>query len=171
MKKLLTLFLVLFVAAIANAAVIELSCDNDMTGVGDDPEYNKSSATIDVYCDTSDYVYDWLLVVPKAEGQDAGSFGDVTILSNAGASSSTEDLGSDDDYAQIIVIHALYNVSGGGHNYAGNHFETTLTLTGSAVQIDLLDDGWNVIDSVTLVPEPMTILLLGIGGLFLRRRK
>ncbi len=29
----------------------------------------------------------------------------------------------------------------------------------------------NLLDSITIVPEPMTLMLLGLGGLFLRQRK
>jgi len=46
-----------------------------------------------------------------------------------------------------------------------------ITMAGTGGQIDLLDDALGVMDSVTVVPEPMTIALLGLGGLFLRRRK
>jgi len=30
---------------------------------------------------------------------------------------------------------------------------------------------WSVVDTITVLPEPMTMVLLGLGGLFLRRRK
>jgi hypothetical protein len=46
-----------------------------------------------------------------------------------------------------------------------------ITMAGEGGRIDLLDDALGVMDSVTVVPEPMTIALLGLGGLFLRRRK
>ena len=41
------------------------------------------------------------------------------------------------------------------------------------VVIDLLDPGFVVTDSIIIhqIPEPMTMALLGIGGLFLRRRR
>jgi hypothetical protein len=46
-----------------------------------------------------------------------------------------------------------------------------ITMTGEGGRLDLVDDALSTIDSVTVIPEPMTIALLGLGGLFLRRRK
>ena len=43
------------------------------------------------------------------------------------------------------------------------------------VGLTLLDFGFNVLDTMTItvtdIPEPMTMALLGLGGLFLRRKK
>lgn len=49
----------------------------------------------------------------------------------------------------------------------------TGTLAGNDIRVDLLDEGLNIIDSVfvPVVPEPMTISLLALGGLMIRRRK
>ena len=174
MKKLLTLFLVLCVAAITNAAIVQLRVDSDATdGAGNDTEKNASSATITVVSDTVDFTYPYYLAIWVGD-EDGGSYGAITKLAAAGASASVGtnfNNYSDESYAQLTDIIALAYPPD-SHVTVGDHFYTTLTLTGSAVQIDLLDaDAETVIDSVTLIPEPMTILLLGIGGLFLRRRK
>ena len=41
------------------------------------------------------------------------------------------------------------------------------------IELTLLDAGFSPLDSmtITVVPEPMTMALLGLGGLFLRRKK
>ena len=51
----------------------------------------------------------------------------------------------------------------------------TSTLDGTVIPVDLLS-GWGTVVSsldvtVTVIPEPITMALLGLGGLLLRRRK
>lgn len=70
----------------------------------------------------------------------------------------------------------MIRISGGSFTAApaGTHCFEGLTITGTSgfVQVEeILSDGITVVTSVFEVPEPMTIGLLGLGGLFLRRRK
>ena len=172
MKKLLVLILLLGLSVMANAAIIQLRIDTDATdGAGNDTEKNASSATISVVSDTDDYGYDYYLGI-STPGEDAGNYGTVTKLAAAGSEAS---IGLSIDGPMEGYIHATdisaKDVTDPFDVAAGNQFQTILTLTGAAVQIDLLDESMSVIDSITLLPEPMTIALLGLGGLFLRRRK
>lgn len=72
---------------------------------------------------------------------------------------------------------AIGAASSTGELVAGAHFTTTFTAgaAGDVYSIFLSDPAdWTAIAStatITVVPEPMTLGLLGLGGLFLRRRK
>jgi hypothetical protein len=167
MKKLLVLLLVLGVVSTASAAIVQLGVNGARDGAGNNTSVSASSATITVHCDTAESTYNWYLAITDTSG---GNYGTVSILSAAGVASVGDVVdGPFDIYGHITDINADDTTEGWPH--AGDHFQTTLTRTGASVQIDLLNDGLGLVDSVTLVPEPMTIALLGLGGLFLRRRK
>jgi len=175
MKKLLVLMLVLSMVAVTNAAVVQLriGASGALDGAGNDTELNASSADIYVNSDTGDaFPYDWYLGISVA-GENAGDYGTpITMYAAAGADRLTGAV--IDGPVEGLFTH-ITDITAKSFNtslpvLAGNHFSTTLTLTGNAVQIDLLDDAWNVVDSVTLTPEPMTLALLGLGGLFIRRK-
>jgi hypothetical protein len=56
----------------------------------------------------------------------------------------------------------------------GNWARGIQARIGAVVDLYIVAADWSsaeLVDTVTLVPEPMSMLLLGLGGLFLRRRK
>lgn len=170
MKKLLILTLVLGMASSANALLVTL----DPTGAGPAPAGNS---TIDVLSDTDNGNYEYFLSVPDT------TFGDitgVTILAAAGKDASVtpfgDALGAGTNTFAIGALDLDPN-PGAGDVLAGVHFTADITFTGAAVgqdlTIQLLDAGLGLADSYTLqgVPEPATMLLIGLGGVLLRRRK
>lgn len=170
MKKFLTLILVLCVASSANALLVNL----DPTGAGPAAAGNS---TIDVLSDSDDVSYSYFLSVPDV------TYGDITgisITSAAGGDAAVTAFGDAlGGGTNTFNINALDLVPADGPEdvATGIQFTADISFTGNAIgqdlTIQLLNDGLAVIDSYTLqgVPEPATMLLVGLGGVLLRRRK
>ena len=170
MKKLLTLMLVLCIASSANALLLGL----DPSGAAD---ALPGLYDLDVVSDSDDAPYERFLVISDNTYGDIAS---IAILGNAGANAKVEDYGAFGGYAGAWLVNAVDmdpEPDPAADVLAGIQFRASVDFTGSAVGqnllIELVDGNLNVLDSKTYsgIPEPATMLLLGLGGLFLRRRK
>ena len=167
MKKLLVLALVLSIATVANAA-LTLTLSATEVGIGE---------AIDLGINNSVAGTDGLYVAYLAlldDGSIATWTGTHVLGANAIPEISISYWGYDPEYGEdnIEVINsnpALYPSLPAGKT-------VDFGLEGVAegtVTILLYDEGFVEIDSVSVevIPEPATMLLLGLGGLLIRRKK
>jgi hypothetical protein len=165
MRKLLILFLVLGLASAANATLIKV---DDMEG---DSFEVDPQATITV---VSEDASSWLGYLIIEEGG-AGTLEHAAILDAAG------DLGAAAPYTEAgwgtgFELSAAMGPTGDPPVAAGTQFSFDYVgAIGDTATISLFVDPEFTTPvasvNVTVVPEPMTIILLGLGGLFLRRRR
>ena len=228
MKKVLVLMLVLGMATMANATVIDVLVDgtgsisgntgtNNTTdalvvgdiiplklvlnhnpyGGGSSPRYDGyalSSMDLDLYADGGSLVKESVISGPMGDTYyitfDSG-FGTTTYTADSTGLSKVSGVAAppilgDIGKPTIIVTDILLTVS---DTDADGEVEINLGLNGTTQYSDYWDDvaleqymhpwtnEWgNAVetslgDLTLFVPEPMTIALLGLGGLFLRRKK
>jgi hypothetical protein len=165
MRKLLILFFVLGLASTANALLIKV---DDLEGESFEID---TQATITVISeDTSN----WLGYIIIEEGG-AGSLENPTVLDAAG------DLGSAAPYTEAgwgtgFELSASAGPLENPPVGVGTQFSLDYVgAIGDTATISLFVDPEYTTPvasvNVTVVPEPMTLILLGLGGLFLRRRR
>lgn len=169
MKRLLMMMLVLGMASVANAVLIQV--DGQDPGQTVDIAEGITSVISVVSEDTSG----WLGYIIIEDGG-TGALGNVARLDAAG------DIGSFSAYTEAGwgVGYELTVAMGQGGvpaiavgpqftmNYSGGVLGDTATIS------LFLDPEYGVpadLVAITIVPEPMTVMLLSLGGLFLRRRK
>jgi len=169
MKRLLLLMLVLGMASSANAVLIQVD-GQDPSQVVDIAEGFTSVISV-----VSEDASSWLGYIIVEEGG-TGVLGEAAKLDAAGdigAFSAYSEAGWGDGYELTVSMSqgGVPAIAVGPQftmNYSGG-------VLGETARISLfLDPNYeNPLDSVavTIVPEPMTVILLGLGGLFLRRRK
>ncbi len=169
MKKLLILMLVLGMTSMASAT-ISLSAPGVVGG-----EITMPAGDLVVSVVSSD-TEPWDGFIAIIDGT-YGDYGTVAQLAAAGSNATLLDYGAFDIYAHITQIGAACLDPENYDVVAGTQFQTTVAFTGAAelenLQILLLSDGLATLESITIlgIPEPMTVALLGLGGLFLLRRR
>lgn len=165
MKKMLVLLAVLGLVSTANAT-LSLSI-NGNTDISSITLYPSDYVTVDIH---SDDILDWLAYLDLTDND---------LIATRVSAGFTANAGPDSSYSEYSYYgYWEYEVSNtdfaGGSTQPGSQFEVVLHCEGLGnVEVLLYDDQVNLIDTATIVqlPEPMTIALLGLGGLFLRRRK
>ena len=182
MKKLLVLMLVLGMASLANATMLTFSLD----GGGTDVQPN-TSITINVTADVGAQSFELGGITI------AGDFSNLATGSvHAGFDLAHSDGLLDDGSPSNVWIRQVggtVNATGGSPDVAAGQILYSFTMTsgaaGNTITIDALafmlpppvyvqlntHDVDPAALALNIVPEPMTIALLGLGGLFLRRRK
>ena len=183
MRKLLVLTMVLCLASMASATLqVSVGVDQDPV----DSEYQVDPGnTLDlgIWTDAAVAAFEnvtWALVVDDTE---------ATVADGAGLVTGFNVMGAFQD--QTWAPAGLNGVFGGylgpmvGGPVAGDDVYDSFTFT-AGLTADATVELWSLVDvgggdwaldamldSATIhqVPEPMTMALLGLGGLFLRRRK
>jgi hypothetical protein len=169
MKKLLVLLLVFGLASTANAAIISLSVNASTASDGtEDIDITVSpTITLSVISDTDDHP--WLMEVSGPSA--ASSCAAPVPTANAGGMAAFVDYtgGGLWDY-ELSTAGAPGSVLAG---VQWNMQLTALGVIGDVFTVNLGPYGGTPVSSIefTLTPEPMTIALLGLGSLFLLRRR
>ena len=185
MKKLLILMLVFGMASLANAAYVPVTLTID--------------APAEAVVDTEFTVTVRVTSLPTDDYMMSLAYGTIDITGGS-YTEGTVAAGVTFDGASTLVFTGFSIVSAAPDPYAGEgDIVMTFTLTGLQVSdvlvFDIVDESGGYIeaalypsgdlsglptdpygltivgDSTHIIPEPMTVVLLGLGGLFLRRRK
>jgi hypothetical protein len=191
MKKLFVLMLVLGLASAASAAAgLQISVGDDNEPA--DSEYTvlvDGTLTLDIHANTDivgegDGEGDWVLICDTALATISGGvtvpYGDVSLnimwpASTSGVTGMPD--GYDGDVGTIILFGDTVLIPTGTRLFDDITF-TCVAEGDVVITLAKINEDWewtgDIYDTVTIhqiIPEPMTITLLGLGGLLLRRRK
>lgn len=167
MKKILALVLVLFTASAADAFFLQIDgVDTDSANVN-----LGTTSTITIISTNSSSWLGYLIVNPGGTG----------LLSSASVLSAAGNLGSAKPYTEAgwgAGYELTAAMSPGGIPALASGAQFTMNYSGGVLgqtaKISLFIDPEFTIpaDSITIsiVPEPATVILLILGGLFIRRR-
>ena len=171
MKKLITMLAVLAMATVANATIVLDPVEVDMGGT-----LNVQTDPIDA-ADVQQAL--WVAVGGGGGALDAG-----TMLYPGGALALITDFtGLDPDITAMadaaideastrLDLLEIFSGSSSPPDVVGVLASYVVTAVDQETTVYLLHgETLEVMSSATIVPEPITIALLGLGGLFLRRRK
>lgn len=170
MKKLLIFMLVLGITSSASAVVVTLDPSGSADHAAGDVVINVVSDS-DLLGHTS-----YIAVLDNTHG----GFSSVVKLAGAGSAASVTPFGAYGIFADVYGIEAMGTAADPDFTsvVAGNQFTATIAFNGAAigqdVTVGLLNpalDGFVHSYRIQGIPEPMTIALLGLGGLFLLRRR
>ncbi len=165
MKKLLILTLVFGMASTANALIVQLGAGGATNGAGVDMITTLSA--IEVVSDSSAVPYVMYLFAPDVAQLDITG---VVARPAAGTESLVEDLlDALGPGTHLWGIQAVDMSPPLTSIVAGIQFDAATAGLGT-MQL-LTEDLGTVLDSVTVIPEPASMLLIGLGGLLLRRRR
>lgn len=189
MKKLLVLVLVLAMASAANAT-LQISIDGDPEPTESEYELSPSETIeMDIWTDAAIPPFGqfvWAMVVDTDDGTLSGG---APIWANLPAGTAAAVTGATEDNDSVIPPTGMQGIWGNIAN-VGSTFTTIAAgtvlfdsivfhcerMVDATIELYLVTEDVqmsNPIDSVIIhqIPEPATIMLLGLGGLLLRRRK
>ena len=172
MKKLLVLILVLGLCSAANAALTDIEIDVDGSHAGATITVaTGGTISIEMYSGNTDAGLGYYAL----EDNSLYSLANYVVTTNAGDQGSYSGPFTSTYVPGYQLIGLTVSATASGTITPGTMFLVDFTAGSSTGTVDVIlyDSSVVTMDTATIniVPEPMTIALLGLGGLFLRRRR